>query len=115
MHNVCSWIKRIRKLFHCFTNYYTTHSAIETVHALWALQGFNAIDDTTIRKALHYPVAGVRENAIQIAELYLQKMPQLENDLFQLQNDAAAKCDISYCVRLEVLMIDRQKWRNKNY
>ena len=69
----------------------TTHSATAAVHALWTLQGFNAIDDTTIRKALHHPVAGVRENAIQIAEQHLQQMPPLENDLLSLQNDTAAK------------------------
>ena len=69
----------------------TTHSATATVHALWTLQGFNAIDEATIRKALHHPVAGVRENAIQLAELHLQHFPQLKNDLLPLQNDTAAK------------------------
>ncbi len=69
----------------------TTNSATAFVHALWALNGFNAIDIPTLQKALHYPVAGVRENAIRIAELHLQQLPQLENVLLSLQNDTAAK------------------------
>jgi putative heme-binding domain-containing protein len=69
----------------------TTKSATAYVHALWTLNGFNAIDFPTLRKALHHPVAGVRENAIKLAELHLQQLPQLENELLSLQNDTAAK------------------------
>jgi hypothetical protein len=49
------------------------------------------MNDTTIRKALHDENPGVRENAIQIAELYLPEMPGLEDDLLFLENDTAAK------------------------
>lgn len=69
----------------------TTTSATATVHALWTMEGFNAMNDVILRKALHHPAAGVRENAIQIAELHLQQYPQLEEDLLSLQNDMDAK------------------------
>ena len=61
------------------------------VHALWALEGYHAIDTSVLHKALHYPVAGVRENAIQVAELHLNAWPSLEKDLLSLQNDPDAK------------------------
>lgn len=69
----------------------TTNSATAFVHALWTLNGLNAIDFPTLQKALHHLVAGVRENAIKIAELHLQQLPQLENELLSLQNDTSAK------------------------
>ncbi|MDP4251489.1 MAG: dehydrogenase [Bacteroidota bacterium] len=69
----------------------TTRSATATVHALWLMEGFNATNITELRKALRHPVAGVRENAIQIAELHLKDLPQLQEDLLAMQNDTAAK------------------------
>jgi putative membrane-bound dehydrogenase-like protein len=38
------------------------------VPALWLLQALNAADVPTLQTALHDPVAGVRENAIRVAE-----------------------------------------------
>lgn len=69
----------------------TTTSPTAVVHALWILEAFHAIDDATLRKAFQNPVAGVRENAIKIAELHLASMPQLTNDLIFLQADSTAK------------------------
>jgi putative membrane-bound dehydrogenase-like protein len=69
----------------------TTTSPTATVHALWTLQGLNAMNDAILKKALHNAVAGVRENAIKIAELHLQQSPQLEDELLTLQNDNDAK------------------------
>ncbi len=69
----------------------TANSATAFVHALWTLNGFNAIDYPTFQKALHHPVAGVRENAIKIAELHLHQQPRLEDELLSLQNDTDAK------------------------
>ncbi|MCW3110113.1 MAG: dehydrogenase, partial [Segetibacter sp.] len=102
----------------------TTTSAIATVHALWTMEGFNAMNDAILRKALHHTSAGVRENAIQIAEAHLQQFPQLENDLLSLQNDPDAKvryqllCTLgnsndvqSETVRQKLLMKDiEDKW-----
>jgi putative membrane-bound dehydrogenase-like protein len=69
----------------------TTKSATATVHVLWTLEGFNAIDKATLQRAFQNPAAGVRENAVQIAEQHLKELPDLEKDLLFLQNDPDAK------------------------
>ncbi|MEP7228888.1 MAG: PVC-type heme-binding CxxCH protein [Ginsengibacter sp.] len=76
-------------LLHKFLDTATSPTAI--VHALWILEGFGATDEATLKKAFQNRVAGVRENAIKIAELHLQQMLQLENDLLSLQSDTSAK------------------------
>ena len=102
----------------------TATSATAIVHALWALEGFHSIDESTLSKAFQNPVAGVRENAIKIAELHLQQTPQLKNDLLSLQSDTSAKvryqllCTLgnlndaaSELVRQKLLMKDiEDKW-----
>ena len=69
----------------------TTTSPTAVVHALWTLEGFHATDAAVLAKALHNVTAGVRENAIQLAELHLTDFPQLEKELLALQNDPSAK------------------------
>ena len=69
----------------------TTHSPTATVHALWTLDGFHATDAAILTKALHNATAGVRENAILLAELHLNDFPQLEKELLALQNDPSPK------------------------
>lgn len=69
----------------------TTNSPTAVVHALWTLEGFNAIDAGVLKKALHNSTPGVRENAILIAELHLNDLPQLGKELLTLQNDPSAK------------------------
>jgi putative membrane-bound dehydrogenase-like protein len=61
------------------------------LHALWTLEGMGALQSEQIEKALTDPVAGVRENAIRLAELHLAKEPQLTKALFNLQKDADPK------------------------
>ncbi|MFI5192749.1 MAG: PVC-type heme-binding CxxCH protein [Chitinophagales bacterium] len=69
----------------------TTQSATATVHALWLMEGLHGTSPVALQKALRHPAAGVRENAIQIAELHLKDFPQLQKDLLVMQNDTAAK------------------------
>ncbi|SHH29067.1 putative membrane-bound dehydrogenase domain-containing protein [Chryseolinea serpens] len=69
----------------------TTTFAPAVVHALWTLDGLAATDAGYLQKALKHSVAGVRENAIRIAELHLNEIPTLENDLLALQDDPDAK------------------------
>jgi putative membrane-bound dehydrogenase-like protein len=47
-------------------------SAAGRVHALWTLEGIGQLPRETIERALQDPVAGVRENAIRIAEIRLK-------------------------------------------
>jgi len=69
----------------------TTASPLAAVHGLWTLEGFHAMNVTALTKALHHTAAGVRENAIQVAELHLDEFPQLREELFSLRNDPSAK------------------------
>lgn len=69
----------------------TTTSATAAVHAIWLLNGFNAITANDLQKAFQNKSAGVRENAIKIAELHIKDFPAMENNLLVLQNDKDAK------------------------
>lgn len=57
------------------------------VHALWTLEGLHALDAAVIEAALRDPHAGVRENAIQLAELHLSEMPSLAASLLRMTPD----------------------------
>jgi putative membrane-bound dehydrogenase-like protein len=61
------------------------------VHALWTLEGLGQITPELIVNALKDKKAGVRKNAIEIAELHLNKFPDLENALLQLVDDKDPK------------------------
>lgn len=61
------------------------------LHALWTLEGLKALQPVMIAKALKDPEAGIRENAVRLAELHLQKHPILIPALLALQNDPAPK------------------------
>jgi putative membrane-bound dehydrogenase-like protein len=66
-------------------------SAVGRVHALWTSHGLGQLGDETLRRALRDPRAGVRENAIKIAELRLQTSPSLAAPLLQMARDADPK------------------------
>lgn len=57
------------------------------LHALWTLEGLGRLDPTLIIRAMDDPEPGVRENAIQLAELHLGKSPELEKALLGMQSD----------------------------
>lgn len=63
------------------------------VHALWLLDGLQAIGKEEISQALISKDSGVRENGIRVAEKYLSGIfgEKLETELFSLQNDESAK------------------------
>jgi putative membrane-bound dehydrogenase-like protein len=69
----------------------STHSSIAIVHALWTLEGLKAISKNMITKLFKHPEAGVRENAIRIAELHMKEIPELENELVPLYDDKDPK------------------------
>ena len=47
-----------------------TNEPLGRLHALWALQGLEQLTPDLIKEALHDPVAGIRRNAIKLAELH---------------------------------------------
>lgn len=60
------------------------------LHALWTLEGLGAIRPDTIESALGDSVAGVRENAIRIAEHHLDE-PRLGERLLRMGDDPDPK------------------------
>mgnify|MGYP003433540101 FL=1 len=73
-------------------------SAMGRLHALWTLEGMNALPTDLIKNALKDTVAGIRENAVKLAELHLKDDPALGTALLALQNDEAIK------VRFQLLL-----------
>ncbi len=69
----------------------STTSPEGIVHALWTMEGLHATKGQALIKAFRNPVAGVRENAIKIAELNLQKTASLQNYLIDMVADSSAK------------------------
>ncbi len=66
-------------------------SSTGIVHALWTLEGLHQLKPSFISKALNHPTAGVRENAIRLAEIHALQELQLIQDLLKLVNDPDAK------------------------
>jgi putative membrane-bound dehydrogenase-like protein len=64
----------------------TSQSAVARLHALWTLSGLHKLDPKLIRKALDDPDAGVRENAIILAEPLLSS-PGLLDEVLKLEHD----------------------------
>lgn len=66
-------------------------ASLGRLHALWTLQGMEMLDAELILKALKDPVAGIRENAIKLAELHLDTDAKLAEALLQMSEDADPK------------------------
>lgn len=62
-------------------------SALGRLHALWTLEGMGKLSINLIEQALKDTAAGIRENAIKLAELHLKKDPGLIASLLALKND----------------------------
>ncbi len=101
-----------------------TQSSLGRLHALWTLEGMNKLTPELIMKALQDPEPGVRENAIELAELHLTNSPELVAKLIALKDDGNAKvryqllCTLGYVntpqagkARQELLFKDiHDKW-----
>jgi len=80
------------------------------LHALWTLEGLQALTPELIVQALKDPVAGVRENAIRLAELHLNSQ-SVRDALLELQDDPDAKvryqllCTVGSVVNPEALAV----------
>lgn len=61
------------------------------LHALWTLEGLAALQTAQIEKALKDSVAGVRENAIKLAEIHMQSDTGLVSLLLPMQTDKDAR------------------------
>lgn len=62
-------------------------SAVARVHALWTLEGLGQLRPALIEAALQHKEAGVRENAIRLAEKRLPNAPRLVEALLAMEDD----------------------------
>jgi putative membrane-bound dehydrogenase-like protein len=62
-------------------------SGVGQMHALWTLDGLGELSSSSIVDALNHPEAGVRENAIRLAELHLSEMPELADALLAMGDE----------------------------
>ncbi|MEM6843681.1 MAG: PVC-type heme-binding CxxCH protein [Bacteroidota bacterium] len=69
----------------------TSKSAVGRLHALWTLDGLNTLSEPIIKQALTDEEAGIRENAIKLAEIHWNEFPNLKSELLTLRNDSDAK------------------------
>lgn len=89
-------------------------SPLGRLHALWTLEGLGELTSPLIQIALKDQIAGVRTNAIKLAELHLSKSPELAKNLLSLQNDADAKVRFQLLLTLGYLnSTDAATVRNK--
>lgn len=66
-------------------------SSMGRLHALWTLEGMKALSSDVIKNALGDKEAGVRENAIKLAELHRNDFPELSAHLLKMTDDKDAK------------------------
>jgi putative membrane-bound dehydrogenase-like protein len=66
------------------------------LHALWTLQGLNSLNDEDVLAGLKDSAAGVRENAVKLAEPRVASSSALRDVLFQLASDSDS------CVRFQL-------------
>jgi putative membrane-bound dehydrogenase-like protein len=63
-------------------------NAMGRLHALWTLEGLDQLRPEQIQVALHDREAGIRENAVRLAELHLSESPALVKSLLALKSDS---------------------------
>jgi hypothetical protein len=65
-------------------------SPVGRLHALWTLQALGMLTKELIEAAFQSPIAGIRENAIRLAELHLSEFKDPAS-LLKLQDDTDPK------------------------
>jgi putative membrane-bound dehydrogenase-like protein len=75
-------------------------SAVGRAHALWTLHGLNASNDALIAGALKDSEAGVREQALRIAEECLPRSPRLLSALLRLVDDPSPRVRFQLAITL---------------
>lgn len=68
-----------------------SRSPLARVHALWTLDGLGFLEESLIETALKDESAGIRENAIRLAEPRLSSSPALRSALLDMNSDSDPK------------------------
>ena len=80
-------------------------SELARLHALWTLEGFEALSKELVLGALADPSARIRENAIRLAEGFLS-VPAVKEKLYSLEDDPDAKVQFQLALTLGDLRED---------
>ena len=67
------------------------------IHALWGLEGLSALQPAMVKEALGDAHPGVRQNALQLAELFL---PELAADVLRLADDESSQVQLQLALTL---------------
>src|SRR5919201_6734859 len=78
----------------------TSPSAVARLHALWTLEGLGQLDRRLLKQALDDPEAGVRENAILLAEPRLGSHPELVEKLLAGERDPDGRVQFQLLCKL---------------
>jgi putative membrane-bound dehydrogenase-like protein len=65
--------------------------AMGRLHAMWVLEGIGRLKDEQILKALRDPVAGIRENAVKLAEAHSDGGKKWQEPLIAMKSDPDPK------------------------
>ncbi|REG94442.1 PVC-type heme-binding CxxCH protein [Algoriphagus antarcticus] len=90
----------------------TSENELARLHALWILQGKNKLTADQLTRALEDPTAGVRENALLIAENTLSSNQDLLKNCIALMTDADARVRMQAALTVSTLddvMFDQHK------
>jgi putative membrane-bound dehydrogenase-like protein len=79
------------------------------VHCLWALDGLRVLSEYRVSQSLADPDAGVRANALQIAERFSPGTPQLLNPLNRLAADPSPQVRFQAALSLGAFIDDRSQ------
>jgi putative heme-binding domain-containing protein len=82
-------------------------SATARLHALWTLEGLNAIDEADLLPGLKDVEAGVREHALRLAEPRLAGSAALRKAVLDLATDPSPRVRFQFAFTLGVLRDDR--------
>ncbi len=68
-----------------------TKSAEGRVHSMWLLEGLRALTEPILAENMKHPEPGVRENALKIADIWLEPFPALSRNMTDLKDDPSAR------------------------
>lgn len=78
----------------------TSPEPLARLHAMWTLHGLHALSDETLVRALKDEHAGVRENALQIAEERFSSNQEIFFTVLKLANDSDARVRLQTALAL---------------
>ena len=73
------------------------------LHALWTLEGLGKLETGLLSEAFDDPAAGLRENAIKMAELRLNQQPEILEQLLRMTADSDARVRMQAALTLGTL------------